>query len=106
MCELGPEPSFPEVKIGGRFPALCLFPRLLGRFRLHGMGTGEENFGELGRTAAAIPTPSRDLSLRTDWCRWVISAWILWSFLLRSIMLPLSVFLACEVRSIAAYWGT
>ena len=43
----------------------------------------------LGRTAAVISTPSRDLPLRTNWCRWVTSARIPWLFLLRFIILPL-----------------
>ena len=85
MCELGPEPHLPSVPEAKReifSPAIGLLPRLVGQFRLHGTGTGE-NFRVPGRTAAVIPTPSRDLSLRTDWCRWVISAWSMWSFRLK-----------------------
>ena len=80
MCELGPEPHLPSVPEAKReifSPAIGLLPRLVGQFRLHGTGTGE-NFRVPGRTAAVIPTPSRDLSLRTDWCRWVIAAWSMW----------------------------
>ena len=69
-----------------------------------GRATGR-NFRVSGRSAAMIPAPSRDLSPRIDWCRWGISAWIQWPFPLRSVILPLLVFLASEIRSSAAYWG-